>query len=68
MIKILEELSQILAVIGISTSQEEKILTSVKNLFASPKDIEEPKFHVPHPCEDIEAFCNHPFRPIEETK
>ncbi len=35
MILSLEELSHILAAAGISTSQEEQILTSVKNLPAS---------------------------------
>jgi hypothetical protein len=49
MIMSLEELSQILAAAGISSSQEEHILTIVKNLSTSPKDIEEPKFHEPHP-------------------
>jgi hypothetical protein len=43
-------------------------LDIVKNLSTSPKDIEEPKFHEPHPREDLEALCNHPFQPIEETK
>jgi hypothetical protein len=61
MIKSLEELSQILVTAGISTSKEEKILTSVKKLSTSPKDIEEPKFHEPHPREDLEALCNHHF-------
>ena len=68
MIKSFEELSQILAATGIFSSQEEHILTVVKNLSTSPKDIEEPKFHEPHPWEDLEALCNHPFQPIEDTK
>ena len=68
MIMNLEELSQILATVGISSSQKENILIVVKNLSTSPKDIEEPKFHEPHPREDIEPLCNHPFQLIEETK
>jgi hypothetical protein len=70
MIKSLEELSQILAAVGISisASQEEQILTAVKNLSASPEVIEKQDFHELHPQEDLEASFDHPFQPIEETK
>jgi hypothetical protein len=70
MIKSLTELSQILAATGISisASQEEQILTIVKNLSASPEVIEEEDFHELHPQEDLEVSFDHPFQPIEETK
>jgi hypothetical protein len=41
----LGELSQILAAVGISSFQEEHILTIVKNLSTSPEILEEPKSH-----------------------
>jgi len=63
MIKILGELSQILAVARISASQEEQILIPVKNLSSSPEVIEEQQIHEPHPHEDI-----HPFHLVEEIK
>ena len=44
MIKILKELSQILAAAGVSASQEEQILIAVKNLYASREVIQEEKF------------------------
>lgn len=68
MIKSLEELSQILTTTRISASQEEQILTIIKNLFASLEVIKEEEFHELHPQEDLKAFCNHPFQPIGETK
>jgi hypothetical protein len=40
----LEELSQILAAVGISPSQEEHILAAAKNLSTSPEILEGPKF------------------------
>ena len=41
----LEELSRILAVVGISASQEEHIFTAVKNLVVSPhEDLEVPSY------------------------
>lgn len=49
MIKILRELSQILVVAGISTSQEEQILSIFKNLATSLEVIEEQQIHEPHP-------------------
>jgi len=49
MIKSLEELSQILVAAGISTSQEEQILTVAKKLSAFPEVIEERQLHEPHP-------------------
>ncbi len=45
MIKSLEELSQIIGATGIFASQEEQILTAVKNLSVSPKVIEEQQIH-----------------------
>jgi hypothetical protein len=58
MIMSLEELSQILATAGISSSQEEHILTTVRNLSTSPKDIEEPKSYEPCLQEDRETFID----------
>jgi len=54
----LEELSQILAASGISSSQEEHILTTVKNLYASPKDKKEWKSYEPCLQEDWETFID----------
>ena len=45
MIKSLKELSQILAVVGISASQEAWILTAFKNIPASREVIKEEEFH-----------------------
>ena len=63
MIKILEEISQILAVARISSSQEEQILTAVKNLSASLEVIKESEFH-----EDPKASTDHLCQSMEETK
>ena len=63
MIKILEELSRILATAGISSSQEEQILTAVKNLSASPEVIKEPEFH-----EEPKASTDHLCQSMEETE
>ena len=52
----LEELSQILAVVGISSSREEHILTVVKNLSTSPKVKEEPTFHETHISNGEKSF------------
>jgi hypothetical protein len=59
MVKSLTELSQILVAIGISilASQEEQILTVIKNLNVAL-----------HPKEDIEVSFDSPFQSIEETK
>jgi hypothetical protein len=59
MIKSLTELSQILAAAGISisASQEEQILTVVKNLNVTP-----------HPQEDLEVSFDSLFQSIEETE
>ena len=62
-IKSLEELSQILAATGISSSQEEQILIAVKNLSASPEVIKEPEFH-----EEPKASTDHLCQSMEETK
>ena len=56
MIKSFKELSQILAAIGISSSQEEETLITVKNLSASP------------PQEDLEASFDSHFQYVEDTK
>ena len=61
MIKNLEGLSQIIVASGISSSQEEQILTAVKNLSASQGVIKEQKIHESQ--EDIHS-CNN----VEETK
>jgi hypothetical protein len=52
---LLQELSQILAAAGISASQEEKILTAIKNIPVLWEVIENQKFHEPH-LEDLEAL------------
>jgi hypothetical protein len=51
----LQELSHILAAAGISTSQEEHILTTIKNLFVSPQ-------------EDLEVPSDSSCQFVEETK
>jgi hypothetical protein len=63
MIKSLEELSRILAVAGISSSQEEQILTVVKNLSTSLEVIKEPEFH-----EEPKASTDHLCQSMEETQ
>ena len=57
MIMSLKELSQVLVVarILISSSQEENILTVVKNLSTSPEFIKEPKSHELHSQDDLES-------------
>ena len=62
MIKSLEELSRILTAAGISSSQEEQILTTVKNLSSSPEVIKEPEFH-----EEPKAYTDHLCQSTEET-
>jgi hypothetical protein len=51
----LQELSHILVAVGISTSQEEHILTTIKNLFVSPQ-------------EDLEVPSDSSCQFVEETK
>ena len=63
MINILEELSRILVAVGISSSQEEQILTAVKSLSTSVEVIKEPDFH-----EEPKASTYDLFQSIEETK
>ena len=63
MIKSLEKFSWILAATEISSSQEEQILTVVKNLSASPEVIKEPEFH-----EEPKASTDHLFTSTEETE
>ena len=53
MIKSLEELYRILAAARISSSQEEQILTAVKNLSTSLEAIDEPEQHEPHSQDDL---------------
>ena len=68
MIKSLEELSQILALVGISSSQEEKILAIVKNLSTSPEAIYEIEQHEPHPQDDPQTSTDFPFQVDDEIK
>ena len=68
MIKKLKGLSQILATAGVSTSQEEQILATVKSLSTSPEVIEEPNFHETQPYEELESSNNHVFQYLEETE
>ena len=68
MIKNLEELSQILALARISTSQEEWILVVVKNLSASLEVIEEPDIHEPCSQDDLQPFVDSPCWAVEEIK
>lgn len=63
MIKILEELSRILEAVGISSSQEEQILTAVKNLSAFLEVIKKPEFH-----EEPKSSTDHLCQSMEETK
>jgi hypothetical protein len=58
---ILQKLSQILAVAGIFASQEEKILTAVKNI---PELQEVIKNHEPH----LEAPLDHPCQFTEDIR
>jgi hypothetical protein len=50
------KISQILAVVEIFASQEEKILTAVKNIPELQEVIDNQKFHEPH----LEAPPDHP--------
>jgi hypothetical protein len=68
MIMSLEELSQILATTGISSSQKEHILTTVRNLSNSLKDIEEPKSFEPCLQEDRETFIDQFGQSTKEIK
>ena len=52
----LEELSQILVAVGISSSQEKHILTIFKNLSTSPEVKEEPTFHESHISNEEKSF------------
>jgi hypothetical protein len=56
MIKSLKELSQIIAAAGISASQEEQILTAVKNLPSSQEVVKEEEFHEQHQAEAKEPW------------
>jgi hypothetical protein len=56
----LRELSQILAIVGISSSQEEHILTIAKNLNTSPKILEESRSY--------ELQSDFPFQNVKETE
>ena len=68
MIKSLEELSRILALAGISMSQEERILVVVKNLSSSSEAVEEPDIHEPCSQDDIKTSTDSPFQAAEEIK
>ena len=64
----LEELSQILGLAGISSSQEEHILTIVRILSTSPKDTEELKSYEPCLQEDQETSIDHCFQSTKEAE
>jgi hypothetical protein len=68
MIKSLEELSRILALAGISTSQEEQILAVVKNLSASLEAIEETDIHEPCSQDDLQTTTNSPCQAVEDIE
>ena len=68
MINILEELSQILTLARIFTSQEEHILVVVKNLFASPEAIIELEIHDPCLQDDLQTSTDSPFQEAEEIE
>jgi hypothetical protein len=63
----LEELSQILSVIGIFSSEEENILEAFRNLSISPKEIEDPKSYDPCLQEDQETSIDHFFQSTKEA-
>lgn len=62
-----QELSQILAVVGMSTSQEEQIFIVSYNLSASREVIEEKQFHEPN-LQQGDLEFDHPCHFVEETK
>jgi len=63
---LLQEISQILAPVrNISTSQEEQILTAIKNIYAFWEVIQEPKFQEKHHREDIEG-TKEPWKAFDE--
>ena len=64
----MEELSRILALAGISSSQEERILAVVKNLSTSPEEIDETKQHEPHPQDDLQTSTDFPCQVVDEMK
>ena len=65
----LEIFYQFLATIGISTSQEEEILTAIRNLSISRKVLQEHKFHEPHLQQGyLEPLFDHPCQFSKETK
>ena len=68
MIKSLKELSRILAATEISSSQEEQILTAVKNLSASPEVIKELEQHEPHPQDDLQTSTDFPCQVADEIE
>ena len=68
MIKSLEEFSKILALAGISSSQEEQILPVVKNISTSLEAIDETKQHEPHPQDDLQTSSDFPCQVVDEIK
>ena len=68
MIKILEEISRILALARISSSQEERILTAVKNLSTSLEAIDERKQYEPHPQDDLQTSIDFPCQVADEIE
>ena len=68
MIKSLKELSRILALAGISSSKEERILVVVNNLSTSLEAIDETKQHEPHLQDDLQTSIDFPFQVVDEIK
>ena len=68
MIKSLEELSRILTLVGIYSSQEERILAVVKNLSTSLEAIDETEQHEPHPQDDLQTSTDFPFQVADEIE
>jgi hypothetical protein len=65
---LLQEISQILAPVrNISTSQEEQILTAIKNIYAFREVIQEPKIQKKHHREDIEG-TKEPWEAFDEEQ
>ena len=68
MIMSLEELPQNLEAVGIYSSQDDHILTAVKNLSTSPKYIQDPNSYEPCLLEDEETSIDHFFQYTKELK
>ena len=68
MIKILEELSKILAEVGIyaSSSKKERVLNAIRNIDVSLEVTKELEFYESQ--EDLDSSSNHFFQPKGETE